>query len=119
MAVVAQVSQSWELARSILILTILPDFRREVVRKAPNHGDRMMKSNNSRRGLKGILCGIGLVATLSATTGCQTTIGGQTLPSPYYIEDDVQYFPPGSEFPLQKEAAQQQAYKAEAQRQGR
>ncbi|MBW3542965.1 MAG: hypothetical protein KY476_22105 [Planctomycetes bacterium] len=35
-----------------------------------------------------------------AATGCQTTIGGQTLPSAYYLDDDVQYFPAGPEFLL-------------------
>ncbi|NOX56628.1 MAG: hypothetical protein GXP27_19725, partial [Planctomycetes bacterium] len=35
-----------------------------------------------------------------ALTGCQTSIGGQTLPSAYYLEDDVQYFPTGPEFLL-------------------
>lgn len=33
-------------------------------------------------------------------TGCQTTVGGQTLPSGYYLRDDVQYFPAGPEFLL-------------------
>lgn len=32
--------------------------------------------------------------------GCQTNIGGQTLPSAYYLRDDVQYFPAGPEFLL-------------------
>ena len=27
-------------------------------------------------------------------TGCQSQFGGQTLPSPYYLETDVQYFAP-------------------------
>ena len=34
------------------------------------------------------------------TTGCQSTVGGQTLPSAYYLTDDVQYFPAGPEFLL-------------------
>ena len=51
--------------------------------------------------------------TASSLTGCQVDIGGQTLPSPYYQSDDVQYFPPGPEFILAREAAQMQAYKAE------
>ena len=50
-----------------------------------------------------LLCGFGLLAGL-CLTGCQVRIGGQTLPSPYYIYDDVQYFPAGHEFPLQNEA---------------
>jgi len=33
----------------------------------------------------------------SVLTGCQTTVGGQTLPSAYYLRDDVQYFPAGPE----------------------
>jgi hypothetical protein len=49
------------------------------------------------------LCGVGLLACASLT-GCQVSVGGQTLPSPYYIYDDVQYFPQGHEFILQNEA---------------
>jgi len=48
-------------------------------------------------------CGLGLLACASLT-GCQVSVGGQTLPSPYYIFDDVQYFQQGHEFPLQNEA---------------
>jgi len=77
-----------------------------------------MKSN-SKRGMKTVLCGFSLAAMLSATTGCQVDIGGQLLPSPYYNQDDVQYFSTGSEFKLQREAAQQKAYQAEAQARGR
>jgi hypothetical protein len=52
-------------------------------------------------------------------TGCQVSVGGQTLPSPYYIHDDVQYYAPGEEFKLSAEAAAQKAYKAEQELQGR
>jgi hypothetical protein len=59
----------------------------------------------------------GLAAMLAAlalsSTGCQITENGQTLPSPWYIYDDIQYFPPGPEFKLSREAAAQKAYKAE------
>jgi hypothetical protein len=51
----------------------------------------------------GLLAGVGL-------TGCQVETGGQTLPSPYYLNDDVQYHPPGTEFKLAKEAAAMKAY---------
>lgn len=44
-----------------------------------------------------IACGL---SALTAATGCQSTVGGQTLPSAYYIEDDIQYFPAGPEFLL-------------------
>ena len=46
-------------------------------------------------------------------TGCQVDYGGQTLPSAYYLQDDIQYFPAGPEFKLSKEAAAQKAYKKE------
>jgi len=46
-------------------------------------------------------------------TGCQVDVGGQTLPSPYYLQDDIQYFPAGPEFKLSKEAAALKAYKKE------
>lgn len=38
-------------------------------------------------------------------TGCQIDVAGQTLPSPYYLTDDVQYYAPGPEFKLAREAA--------------
>ena len=52
---------------------------------------------------------------LVAATGCQVSLNGQTLPSPYYLQDDVQYFPSGPEFKLPKEAAALRAAKAEEQ----
>ncbi|MEX0585407.1 MAG: hypothetical protein WD176_02095 [Pirellulales bacterium] len=36
----------------------------------------------------------------AAATGCQATIGGQTLPSANYLRDDIQFFPAGSEYKL-------------------
>ena len=52
---------------------------------------------------------------ISATsTGCfQTTVGGQTLPSAYYLDDDVQYFPKGSEQKLANQIRALERYKAE------
>lgn len=58
-------------------------------------------------------CGAIGCAMLFASTGCQVDVGGQTLPSPYYLTDDVQYFPPGPEFKLSREAAAMEAAKAE------
>lgn len=55
-----------------------------------------------------------LPASLPALTGCQVDVAGQTLPSPYYLSDDVQYFAPGPEFKLAREAAALQAAEAEA-----
>ena len=64
--------------------------------------------------LRTALCGIGLATALSST-GCQGIYNGQTLPSPWYISDDIQYFPPGTEFKLAREAAAMKAYKADVQ----
>ena len=45
-------------------------------------------------------------------TGCQSDYAGQTLPSPWYLTDDVQYYPPGPGFKLAREAAAMQQQKA-------
>tara|TARA_R110002049_G_scaffold305056_3_gene501108 strand:+ start:67635 stop:67871 length:237 start_codon:yes stop_codon:yes gene_type:complete len=50
---------------------------------------------------------------LVGATGCQVSMNGQTLPSPYYLQDDVQYFPSGPEFKLPREAAALRAARAE------
>lgn len=47
---------------------------------------------------------------LTALTGCQTWVGGMTLPSPYYLDHPPQYFRPDPQFPLEKELATQQGY---------
>lgn len=44
-------------------------------------------------------------------TGCQSTVGGQTLPSAYYLRDDVQYFPAGPEFKLSNTVQAIEQYK--------
>ena len=45
--------------------------------------------------------------------GCQSTHNGQTLSSPHYLTDDIQYFPSGPEFPYTKEATQMERDQAE------
>ncbi len=62
----------------------------------------------ARRGL----CGLALLASLAAT-GCQVDVAGQTLPSAYWHQDDVQYFAPGPEMKVQREATAQQQYRSE------
>ncbi len=47
-------------------------------------------------------------------TGCQSDFNGQTLPSAWWQADDVQYFAPGPEFKLAREAAAMEAYKRDA-----
>jgi hypothetical protein len=60
--------------------------------------------------------GLALFATaglvLIGATGCQTTFGGQTLPSAYFLADDVQYFPAGSPDKLFLERRALEQYKA-------
>ena len=63
--------------------------------------------------LRNALCGVGLVCLALSSTGCQGVYNGQTLPSPWYVSDDIQYFPPGPEFKLSREAAAMKAYKAD------
>ena len=72
----------------------------------------MRGSNNQRGSWHMLLLAVAVVATIGLT-GCQVDIGGQTLPSPYYMFDDVQYFPPGPEFKLEREAAAMQEYAQE------
>lgn len=73
----------------------------------------MIGWNTRRRAVISLLIGLALLACLGMT-GCQSSIGGQTLPSPYYLTDDVQYFPPGPEFKLSREAAAMKAQAEEA-----
>ena len=70
-----------------------------------------MKSRRSKCWFKVLACAV-VLASLSAT-GCQVQVGGQTLPSPWYLSDDIQYFAPGSEFKLSREASALKAYQAD------
>lgn len=76
-----------------------------------------MKSNRFLSRMHLVISGAVLAAAVTST-GCQVSMNGQTLPSPYYIHDDVQYFAPGPEFKLTQEGAAQKAYNAEMQAQG-
>jgi hypothetical protein len=51
---------------------------------------------------------------IAVNTGCQVHVAGQTLPSPYYLTDDVQYFPAGPENKLANETAALKAAREEA-----
>lgn len=79
--------------------------------------ESIMKISKPRAWVHATLCGLGILAAVS-TTGCQVDVGGQTLPSAYYLDDDVQYFPAGPEFKLSREAAAQKAFAAEQELQG-
>ena len=54
-----------------------------------------------------------LCPLMFSAVGCQTTVGGQTLPSPTYLSDDVQYFPAGPEFKLSNQVQAMEEYKLE------
>lgn len=63
-----------------------------------------MYTRMKSRTLSLLLCGASMLAAV-ASTGCQMSIAGQTLPSAYFLEDDIQYFAKGPEFKLAREAA--------------
>ena len=58
--------------------------------------------------------GLLLAGGLAPSVGCQVSVAGQTLPSPYYLYDDVQYFPAGPENKLANETAAINKARAEA-----
>ncbi len=60
-----------------------------------------------------IACGGLMLSALASSSGCQSLVGGQVLPSPWYQTDDIQYYAPGPEFKLSREAAAQKAYAEE------
>lgn len=75
----------------------------------------------SRKSTSGRITQATAIALLAGTclfgaTGCQVSMNGQTLPSPYYLQDDVQYFPSGPEFKLSREAAALKAAQAQEKR---
>lgn len=88
-------SQSWTASRGI--------------QPTPMKRRSLVKTLSFRAGK--LLTLTALLASTALLTGCQTTIGGQTLPSPDYLTDDVQFFPAGPEFRLtnQVEASRKQA----------
>jgi len=59
-----------------------------------------------------IVC-LAMIVGAFAMTGCQVSVGGQTLPSGYFLRDDIQYFPKGPEFKLSREAAALKEARAE------
>ena len=74
-----------------------------------------MKTKKNFGWLKSLLYTAGIAVVAVGNVGCQSSLGGQTLPSPYYIDDDVQYIPAGSEFKLRREAATMKQFNAQQQ----
>ncbi|WP_437226306.1 hypothetical protein SH661x_004515 [Planctomicrobium sp. SH661] len=56
---------------------------------------------------------LGGIVSCSGLCGCQTNIGGQTLPSAYYLRDDVQFFPAGPEFLLPETVRAAEEYRVQ------
>ncbi len=73
----------------------------------------MIKSNSTNRLKLAAVC-LCLGAGICSSTGCQVSVAGQSLPSPYYLDDDIQYFPAGPENKLANETAALKAAKAKA-----
>jgi hypothetical protein len=73
----------------------------------------MNRKATIRRTTQSIVLSLVAGICLVSATGCQVSLNGQTLPSPYYLQDDVQYFPSGPEFKLPREAAALKAATAE------
>jgi hypothetical protein len=71
-----------------------------------------MGKNKLSRSVRVLLVGMGLLAGVGLT-GCQIDQGGQSLPSPHYMDDDVQYYAPGTKFMLSREAAAMKEYNQE------
>jgi hypothetical protein len=87
------------------------------IREAREHGlpfhmhgflaGRIQNMKKTRQWPCWCLAGLGLA--LTALTGCQTNVGGMTLPSGHYLEHPPQYIPPSPAFPLSRELASQEA----------
>jgi hypothetical protein len=64
-----------------------------------------MASQKSNRSVTSLAIVIAAASLLGSSTGCQVSVAGQTLPSAYYLYDDIQYFPAGPENKLANETA--------------
>lgn len=73
-------------------------------------------SGSKRYGWQLALGGLLLISGVATSTGCQVSVAGQTLPSAYYLTDDVQYFPEGPENKLANETAALKRAQVEAAR---
>jgi hypothetical protein len=72
----------------------------------------------SQRSLPGRLIGGVLGVLLPCALGCQTWLGGKTLPSAYYLNDPPDVIAKGPMFPLAREYAEMQAAAARQQQAG-
>ena len=75
--------------------------------------NKMSRNSKTRRITRCTVMALVAGVCITSATGCQVSLNGQTLPSPYYLQDDVQYYPSGPEFKLPREAAALQAARAQ------
>lgn len=75
-----------------------------------------MQMRTNRYWLASVAALLGL--TLTCSSGCQTQMGGMTLPSGRYLEHYPQYFAPDPAHPLPRELASQEDPAGEARRVG-
>ncbi|QDT37287.1 hypothetical protein [Stratiformator vulcanicus] len=61
--------------------------------------------------IRSVAAALVLSAAPFAMTGCQSSVAGQTLPSPWYLRDDVQFYPAGPEFLLPNQVRALEEYK--------
>lgn len=80
---------------------------------SPHRGAEFIMSNK-KFDLKVWMAVAACVGLGALNTGCQVHVAGQTLPSAYYLDDDVQYFPAGPENKLANETAALKAARQEA-----
>lgn len=73
-----------------------------------------MRRTKRSQAWKYAFLGLLLAGGIAPSVGCQVSVAGQTLPSPYYLYDDVQYFPAGPENKLANETAAINKARAEA-----
>jgi hypothetical protein len=67
---------------------------------------RQAMSQHSTKSRIAFVCvGFSILGSLATSTGCQVSVAGQTLPSAYYLDDDIQYFPTGPKNKLSNETA--------------
>lgn len=67
---------------------------------------------NKTSWVRSVSLGACLALPALLSTGCQSDYAGQTLPSAWYLTDDVQYYAPGPGFKLAREAAAMEEQKA-------
>ena len=73
-----------------------------------------MSDTKRSKAWKYAFLGLMLAGGLAPSVGCQVSVAGQTLPSPYYLLDDVQYFPAGPENKIANETAAMKKARADA-----